>query len=123
MKKLLIVIITLVLLTTYLVGCDSTQYGNTEFEVISVSTYTIITGRNDNGPVEETRLAFIYMNNGNPELVKDYYESDSVRYATYILIGDSNKYVVVNEYRDRTQYLYLTQETYNELFPEGENNG
>ncbi len=123
MKKLLIVIITLVLLTTYLVGCNSTQYGNTEYEVISVSTYTIITGRNDNGPVEETRLAFIYMNNGNPELVKDYYESDSVRYATYILIGDSNKYVVVNEYRDRTQYLYLTQETYNELFPEGENNG
>ena len=123
MKKLLIVIVTLVLLTTYLVGCDNTQYGNTEYEVISVSTYTIITGRNDNGPVEETRLAFIYMNNGNPELVKDYYESDSVRYASYILIGDSNKYVVVNEYRDRTQYLYLTQETYNELFPEGENNG
>ena len=119
MKKLLIVIITLVLLTTYLVGCDSTQYGNTEYEVISVSTYTIITGRNDNGPVEETRIAFIYMDNGNPELVKDYYESDSVRYASYVLIGDSNKYVVVNEYRDRTQYLYLTQETYNELFPEG----
>ena len=123
MKKLLIVIVTLVLLTTYLVGCDSTQYGNVEYEVLSASKYTVITGRNDNGPVEETRIAFIYMNNGNPELVKDYYESDSVRYASYILIGDSNKYVVVNEYRDRTQYLYLTQETYNELFPEGENNG
>ena len=64
-----------------------------------------------------------YLENIIHELVDDYYESDSVRYASYILIGDSNKYVVVNEYRDRTQYLYLTQETYNELFPEGENNG
>lgn len=122
MKKLCVAIVILSVIACF-VGCDSAQYGNVEYEVLSVSKYTVITGRNDNGPVEETRLAFIYMDNGNPELVKDYGESNSVRYATYILIGDSNKYVVVNEYRDRTQYLYLTQETYNELFPEDENNG
>jgi hypothetical protein len=60
------------------------------------------------------------MDNGDPQLISNYYENDSSLYGQYILIGDSNKYVVVNEYRNRTEYLYLTQETYNSLFPESE---
>ena len=119
MRKLIVIIISILLLTC-LVSCGESEYGNVEYEVLTVAPYTIITGKNDSGPVEEMRLAFIYLDNGTPKLIKDYYEIDQELYGNYIVIGESNKYVIVNEYRNRTEYLYLTQETYNSLFPESE---
>ena len=120
MKKLIIFTIVILMCVICFASCERNQYGNVEYEVLTIAPYTIITGRNDNGPVEESRLAFIYMDNGDPQLISNYYEDDSPQYGQYILVGDSNKYVVVNEYRNRTEYLYLTQETYNSLFPESE---
>ena len=113
---ILAVVCTLLLLTS----CQGNQYGNSEYEVISVTTYPVITGKTDTGPKEETRVAFIYMDNGDPKMVKDYFIKDQPTYATYIVVGDTNKYVIVREYRNETKYLYLTQETYDSLFPESE---
>ena len=119
MRKLTVILISILLLAC-LVSCGKSESGNVEYEVLTVAPYTIITGKNDSGPVEEMRLAFIYMDNGTPKLIKDYYEIDQELYGNHIVIGESNKYVIVNEYRNRTEYLYLTQETYNSLFPESE---
>ena len=116
MKKILL-ILTLVFIIVCCTACGEIPEG--EYEVISVASYTIVTGADDQGPVEETRLAFIYMDNGSPLMVSNYYDNTSssyTNYKDYIVIGDTNKYVVVHGYRKITEYLYLTQETYDELF-------
>ena len=120
MKKLILFTIVVLMCGTCFISCARNQNGNVEYEVLTIAPSTIITGCNDDGPVEESRLAFVYLDNGDPQLIKDYYEDDSPLYGQYILIGENNKYVIVNEYRNRTEYLYLTQETYNSLFPESE---
>lgn len=116
MKKLLVIIILA------LVICCFTSCGvlDGEYEVISVASYPIVTGANENGPIEETRLAFIYMDNGKPQLRSDYYHDTSYPgHENYVIIGDTNKYVVVQGYRSEKEYLYLTQETYDKLFSGG----
>ena len=114
MKKLLLVAISILVIFCF-TSCGEVTDG--EYEVISVASYTIVTGADENGPIEEIRLAFIYMNNGSPQLVSNYYENTIyANYKDYIVIGDTNKYVVVHEYRKTTEYLYLTQETYDEIF-------
>lgn len=117
--SILLLLLCLTIITFLFTGCSDTSYSNEEYEVISVAAYDVITGKNEIGPVKETRLAFVYSYNGNPELVKDYHEIDSEICGNYIIVGeyDSNKYVIVNEYRSRTKYLYLTNETFNTLFP------
>ena len=122
MKRLLFILI-ITLLLCCLVACDSDDNDNSEYEVISVASYTIITGADANGPIEKTRLVFIYMDNGQPRMISDYYEDTFyANYKDYIVIGNTNKYVVVREYRKVSKYLYLTQETYDKLFPEGHPN-
>ena len=114
MKKLLLVAICTLVIFCF-AACGDVLDG--EYEVISVASYTIVTGADENGPIEETRLAFIYMDNGSPQMISGYYEDKSlVNYKDYIIIGDTNKYVVVHGYRKTTEYLYLTQETYDEIF-------
>ena len=114
MKKILL-ILTLIFIITCCTACGEVPDG--EYEVISVAAYTIVTGADDQGPIEEIRLASIYMDNGSPCMVSGYYENTSyANYKDYIIIGDTNKYVVVHGYRKLTEYLYLTQETYDELF-------
>ena len=116
MKKLLL-IFTLLIIISCFTACGEVTDG--EYEVISVASYTVVTGADENGPIEETRLAFIYMDNGSPRLISDYYEDTSlVNYRDYIIVGDTNKYVVVHGYRKVTEYLYLTQETYDAIFDE-----
>ncbi len=119
MKKIIVFLITLVVLLNC-VGCteSSNPYGNKEYEVISVEKYTVITGKDENGPVTTDYLVFIYLDNGEPNMVKKYKEVDSNFHAKYIVVGDTNKYVIVHEYRNQTDYLYLTQETYDRLFNE-----
>lgn len=114
MRKLLIISILLITVCCF-TSCGEVTDG--EYEVISVAPYTIVTGADENGPIEEIRLAFIYMDNGSPQLVSNYYENTVyANYKDYIVIGDVNKYVVVHEYRKTTEYLYLTQETYDKIF-------
>lgn len=114
MKKLLLVAISILVIFCF-TACGDVPDG--EYEVISVASYTIVTGANENGPIEKTRLAFIYMDNGSPQMVSGYYEDTHlVNYKNYILVGDTNKYVVVIGYRKRTTFLYLTQDTYDMIF-------
>ena len=114
MKKLILVSFIITLLV-WLTACSGGN-ANPEYEVISATTYTVIIGKDENGPIEETRIVFIYMDNGDPKMIKDYCKDNNPTYSKNILIGDTNKYVVVNGYRYRHQYLYLTQETYDSLF-------
>lgn len=114
MRKLLIILILLLTICCF-TSCGEVADG--EYEVISVAPYTIVTGADENGPIEEIRLAFIYMDNGSPQMVSGYYENTSyANYKDYIIVGDTNKYIVVHGYRKVTEYLYLTQETYDEIF-------
>lgn len=114
MKKLLLVAISILVIFCF-TACSDVPDG--EYEVISVASYTIVTGADENGPIEETRLAFIYMDNGSPQMISGYYEDTSlVNYKDYIFVGDTNKYVVVHGYRKVTEYLYLTQDTYDMIF-------
>lgn len=116
MKKLLLVAISILVIFCF-TACSEVPDG--EYEVISVASYTIVTGADENGPIEETRLAFIYMDNGSPQMVSGYYESTSlVDYKDYIFVGETNKYIVVHGYRKTTEYLYLTQEIYDKIFSE-----
>ena len=121
MKKLLL-IFTLLIIISCFTACGEVADG--EYEVISVASYTIVTGADENGPIEETRLAFIYMDNGSPQMISGYYENTNlVNYKDYIIVGDTNKYVVVHGYRKVTEYLYLTQETYDMIFNAEDSNG
>lgn len=115
MKKLLVIIILALVL------CCFTSCGvlDGEYEVISVAPYTIVKGADDNGPIEEIRIAFIYMDSGKPQLRSDYYHDTSYPgHENYVIVGDINKYVVVQGYRSEKEYLYLTQETYDNIFGE-----
>lgn len=115
MKKLLLVAIAILVIFCF-TACSS-EIPAGEYEVISVASYIIVTGADENGPIEEIRLAFIYMDNGSPQMVSDYYEDTSlVNYKDYIFVGETNKYVVVHGYRKTTEYLYLTQDTYDRIF-------
>ena len=124
MKKLLLTITLLIIITCF-TACGEVadrEYG--EYEVISVASYTIVTSADEDGPTEETRLAFIYMDNGSPQMISGYYENTNlVNYKDYIVVGDTNKYVVVHGYRKVTEYLYLTPETYDMIFNEEDSNG
>lgn len=115
MKKLLVISI-LVLVLCCFTGCGILEG---EYKVVSVASYTIVTGANESGPIEEARLAFIYMDNGKPQL-RSYYCQDTSYpgHEDYVIIGDTNKYVVVQGYRSEKEYLYLTQETYDAIFSE-----
>jgi hypothetical protein len=120
MKKLLVILI----LT--LVICCFTSCGvlDGEYEVIAVASYTIVTGANESGPIEETRCAFIYTDNGKPQLRSNYcHDTSYPGHENYVIIGDTNKYVVVQRYRSEKEYLYLTKETYDSIFSEAETNG
>lgn len=110
-------LLAIIILLLFLTACDGGN-ANPEYEVISATTYTVIIGKDENGPIEETRIVFIYMDNGNPKMIKDYYKDNNPTYSKNILIGDTNKYVIVNGYRYQHQYLYLTKETYDSLFPD-----
>lgn len=115
MKKLLVILILTLII------CCFTSCGvlDGEYEVISVASYTIVTGAGDSGPIEEIRLAFIYMDNGKPQLRSDYCQDTSYPgHENYVIVGNTNKYVVVQGYRSEKEYLYLTQETYDKLFIE-----
>lgn len=115
MKKLLAIIILALVICCF----TSCKVLDGEYEVISVAPYTIVKGADDNGPIEEIRIAFIYMDNGKPQLRSDYYHDTSYPgHENYIIIGDTNKYVVVQGYRSQKEYLYLTQETYDTIFNE-----
>ena len=117
MKKLASILITVCLLLSFSACSDSgNKYGNDEYEVIAITTYDVITGKTEQGPLEESYITFIYMDNGDPKLVKDYYVKDEEYYPMYIVVGDANKFVTVRSYRNKTSYLYLTQETYDKLF-------
>lgn len=100
-------------------GKEAADHG--EYEVIAVSSYEVITGSRNDGPVTKTYIAFIYMDSGTACLRSDYYE-DELPSGNYILIGESNKYVVVQGYREIDEFLYLTQETYDSIFSEAETN-
>lgn len=116
--KQLLLILSLILVLCCFTSCER-SVPDGEYEVISVASYTVIIGSNDDGPIEETRIAFVYMDNGKPQLKSDYYHNlEYVNYKNYIVIGDMNKYIVVHGYRSETEYLYLTQETYDNIFGE-----
>lgn len=93
---------------------------NEEYDVVCMFPYTVIAGKNAEGPIEETRLAFIYLDNREPVLVKDFENSSimNTNYGEHILVGDENKYVIVRSYRSEHHYLYMDRKTYYELFPE-----
>ncbi len=114
MKKLLLILTLLIVICCFTSCADVVT---SEYEVVSVVSYTIVTGSDENGPIEQTRLVFIYMANHTPTMRSNYYQStSSANYKDYIVVGDTNKYVVVKEYNKETEYLYLTQETYDNCF-------
>lgn len=116
MKRIILFNIFLILIVCCFTSCGVLDG---EYEVISVGSYTIVTDADDNGPIEEIRLAFIYMDNGKPQLRSDYcHDTSYPNNEDYIVIGDVNKYVVVQGYRSEKEYLYLTQETYDKIFSE-----
>lgn len=93
-----------------------------EYEVIAVSSYEVIVGSNEDGPVTETNIAFIYMDSGSAKFRKNYKEESIGSSDNFIIIGDANKYIVVSKYRETDEYLYLTQETYDSIFSEVKTN-
>ena len=113
-----LMVITPLMFTGCSNGTNPADHG--EYEVISVTSYEVIVGSNSNGPITETYIAFIYMDNGSACLRKDYRENTNGAYDDCILIGESNKYVVVESYREIDEFLYLTQETYDSVFPSKE---
>lgn len=116
MKKFIAIFCIVLIFCFSLTGCDSTDYE--ECEVLSIFTYTEITGKEKGRPLEEVRIGFVYSDNGAPKLVSSYYKRDTDRNGRYIIIGDENKYVIVPGYKTIDTYLYLTQETYDSLTKE-----
>lgn len=87
-----------------------------EYEVIAVASYEVIIGSNEDGPITKTCIAFIYMDSGTARLRRDYCEEEIGANGNYIIVGESNKYVTVQGYREIDEFLYLTQETYDNIF-------
>ena len=118
--KRVICFCVLALLLLACTGCDTgvsaARHG--EYEVISVVAYDVIIGSDGNGPITETLIAFIYMDNGSACLRKDYKANTVGSYDDCIIVGESNKYIVVEKYREIDEFLYLTQETYDSIFSE-----
>lgn len=104
------------LLTGCTDGTGAADHG--EYEVIAATSYEVIVGSDASGPITKTYVAFIYMDNGSACLRKDYQEEAVGANDNLIIIGDSNKYVVVIGYRQIDEFLYLTQETYDAIFSE-----
>jgi hypothetical protein len=124
MKKIISFVIILTTVCTFFVSCENSAVAAThgEYEVISVAAYEVIVGSDSNGPITEVYLAFIYMDSGSAFMRKDYQEGAVGSYDNCILIGESNKYVVVCGHREIDEFLYLTQETYDSIFSEVETN-
>lgn len=109
-------IFLVLLLSAALASCGMSRF---EYEVISVAKYEVVVGADENGPVTANRLTFTYLKDGIPIFIRKFVDDGKF---DYILLGDKNLYVIVS--RPGTtdlRYLYLTQETYNKLFPEKEN--
>ena len=115
-----LILLILLLFTGCSNGLNTAPPG--EYEVISVTSYEVIVGSDGNGPITETYLAFIYMYNGSAYLRRDYKEMTVGSFDDRILIGESNKYIVVESHREVDEFLYLTQETYDNIFSEVETN-
>ena len=116
MKKIISLLLLLSIVCCLFSACVE-SIGD-EYEVVTVAKYTVRTGASDNGPIETERLCFVYQNpNGELVLVENF-RVDSF-YGNYVLIGDTNKYVDISSIREAHRYLYLTEEIYNELFPNG----
>lgn len=117
MKKFMVILCIVLIFCFSFVGCGSSS-NYEEFEVLSVFTYTVITGKDNGSPLEENRIGFVYSDNGTPKLVKTYSKRDTALNGRYILIGNENKYIITEGYRTVDRYLYLTQETYDSLTKE-----
>jgi hypothetical protein len=106
----------MVIIPLIFTGCttgETADHG--EYEVIAVSSYEVVVGSNEDGPVTETNIAFIYR---SAQFRKNYKEESIGSSDNFIIIGDANKYIVVRKYRETDEYLYLTQETYDSIFSE-----
>lgn len=114
MKKFIVILCMALIFCFSFVGCGSDS-NYEEFEVLSVFTYPVITGKDNGSPLEEYRIGFVYSDNGSPKLVETFSKRDTTLNGRYILIGDTNKYVRTEGYRTVDKYLYLTQETYDSL--------
>ena len=117
MKKFIVILCIVLIFCFSFVGCGSSS-NYEEFEVLSVFTYTVITGKDNGSPLEESRIGFVYSDNGTPKLVETYSKRDTTLNGRYILIGNENKYITTKGYRTIDRYLYLTQETYDSLAKE-----
>lgn len=117
MKKILTIVCITLIFCFSLTGCGSGS-NYEEFEVLSVFTYPVITGKDNGSPLEEYRIGFVYSDNGTLKLVETYSKKDTALNGRYILIGKENKYIMTEGYRTIDRYLYLTQETYDSLTKE-----
>lgn len=119
MRKIFSLIILLAILLCSS-GCHikvnkNQEYPTSEYSVVSVSRYTK-TQTNMYGGVIKSDIAYYIVysdSNGNIHEIKDFTPSE---YGLYKLrIGDENKLVVEYQTFDTYKYLYLTQETLNNL--------
>lgn len=109
--------ITSVLLMVFILTCFTSCRDNLrteEYEVIAINTYDVVIKMEEDGPVKESRLAFIYVADGSARL-NDSFGADR---REHILRGDTNKYVIVHGAKQTVSfYLYLDEVTYNKFFP------
>lgn len=114
MKKVILLLITLLLVCACFFGCANEPHEPVvrEYRVISVQTYMKVTSTNGFGAIldQDLRYNFTYIDDqGNLYQFKDFYHTEYGRYK--LCVGTENKYVV----KDNYHYLYLTEEMFDRL--------
>lgn len=117
----------LIVLTLYLtVGCSSfpttgeerAAYGvsrTQEYKVVSVYQY-IAVQTNNFGAVLDQELKYCFSYIGNDGQLHQFDNFEHIEYGLWkIYIGNENKYVIKNDGIDTYRYLYLTEETLNNM--------
>ena len=117
MRKLLILIMIVTVLTVSFISCGqvSTETQRSEYRVLSISSYYKVTRTNTFGAIldQELRYTFTYMDNdGNIYQFEDF---EHIPRTWELRLGDENKYIVVDSGSNTYRYLYLTEEMFNKL--------
>lgn len=118
MKRIILLLIILSLILSFLVGCEQEppEPKVYEYKVISVQTYMKVTSTNTFGAIlrQELRYNFTYIDSdGQLYQFSDFYHTQGGCWK--LCLGKENKYVVKEHGMSTYRYLYLTEETFNNL--------
>lgn len=117
---------TLIILMIFLFGCDSKPLTEEkkqaieasrwhEYQVVSVYQYMKVTKTNAFGAVLDQKLRYCFTYIGDDGQLHEFDDYEHTEYGLWkICIGNENKYVV-REGFDTYRWLYLTEETFNNM--------